>query len=886
MKLLRQLRALFRRAQLDAEMQAEMRHHLESQAEQNRAAGMEADEARFAAEREFGNLASLQERARWQRGWTKLELFAKELGFASRALRRAPAFSLAALTTLALCLGPNIAILSALYTFVYKPLPFPQPDRLVSITNISDRLGGAKRPSSIPQYQDFVAHADLFEGFAYFSSTTATLGNVEEPVRIFGMNVSPNFLGTTGIPILLGRGFRPDEIQPGREHVVVLSHGAWLARFQGDAHVIGRVIRLDDVPYGIVGVAAPNIEALFNDVEFFRPRVQVPVDLDSRFRYTASVRLIGRLKPGVSLGMAREQLATLERNFLDGVASPSDRAKIAANGFRIDVAAAREEMAAPLRAPLWMLQGGAILVLVLGCVNVASLLLARTSAQRQELAIRQALGAGRGTLLRQMLAESVLLVGAAGAVGLVVALAMLRFMNAYLSLVVRHVPAIALETRVLALVLGVVGLLIVMLALVPFGFWRGADLKPNESSQASMGRRGRRTIGILSTGQLALALVLLVGAGLMLRSFAQVLAVRPGFDAAQVVQGRVYLPPARFASPSELLGVQQRIMAALGTLPGVEAMAVCADFPVQEKFNAVPFVVHDASAATGQERALVYASGVSGGYFATMGIPLQEGRILEDGDDMRKAPVAVVDEAFARRFFPGRNVVGMEFAFGTNPPAADRPWIRIVGVVGRANLSGLEGRDGWPFVYLPFNQQPTTAFTFLVRSSRPESDIVREVRDRVRAIDASLPVYSLGSLQGALDYLLGNRRALLVLIGLFAGLALALAAVGLYGVLNFDVAQRTREIGIRGALGATPWQIVTLILGQGLAKVAVGMVLGTVGAGFFARLLRKMLFDVSAADPLAYGGVGALLLLVAVLASWLPARRAAKVDPVEALRAE
>lgn len=867
-------------------MQAEMQQHLELQAARNREAGMDADEARYAAQRQFGNVASLQERSRAQRGWTWVELFAKEVGFATRALRRAPAFSLAVLATLALCLGPNIAILSALYAFVYKPLPFPQPDRLVSITNISDRLGGAKRPSSIPQYQDFATHADLFEGMVYFGSVTATLGNVEEPVRIFGMNVSPNFLGTTGIPILLGRDFRPDEIQPGRERVVVLSHGAWLARFQGDPRVVGRVIRLDDVPYSIIGVAAPNIEVLFNDVEFFRPRVQVPVDLDARFRYTASVRVLGRLKPGVTVAMAREQLATLERNFLDSVASPADRAKIAANHFRVDVADARGEMAAPMRAPLWMLQAGAILVLLLGCVNVASLLLARTSAQRQELAIRQALGAGQGTLLRQMLAESVLLVGTAGVVGLGVALAMLRFMNSFLSLVVRHVPPMQLETPVLVLVFGVVSLLVVVMALVPFGLWRTADLRPSESPHASMGRRGRRTIGILSIGQLALALVLLVGAGLMLHSFARVLAVQPGFDAARVIQGRIYLPPARFASAPELLGVQQRIMSALGNLPGVDAVGVSADFPVQEKFNTMPFVVHDASAATGQERAFIYTSGVSAGYFATMGIALRDGRLFQDDDDMRKAPVAIVDETFVRRFFPGRNVVGMEFAFGTSPPAADRPWIRIVGVVARANLSGLEGRDGWPFVYLPFNQQATTAFTFLVRTSRPETDIVREVRDRVRSIDAGLPVYGLGSLQGALDYLLGNRRALLVLIGLFAGLALALAAVGLFGVLNFDVAQRTREIGIRGALGASPRQIVALILGQGLAKVTIGMALGVIGAAFFTRFLRKMLFDVSAADPLAYVGVGALLFLVALLASWLPARRATKVDPMVALRIE
>ncbi len=879
-------KALFLKKKLEMQLTEEVRTHVDMATEANITAGMSPEEARYAALREFGNVAGIQERTRDEHGWVWLENLWRDIRFAFRALRRSPGFSLAVMTTLALCIGPNTAILSALYTFVYKPLPFPDPDRLVSIANVSRRLGGTKRPSSIAQYQDFMAHADRFEGFAYFAATTATLGDVREPVRVYGMDVSPDFFRNVGVPLLTGRSFRSDEQNPGKEHVVVLSHGAWVRRFQADPQILGRLIRLDEEPYTIVGVAAPSIELLFDDVEFFRPRIVAPPDIDPGRRYAGTVRLLGRLKPGVPIAAAQEQLATLERGFIDQVASPAVRTIIEADGFQVEVADARRELAEPVRAPLWLLQGGAALVLLLGCVNVASLLLARSSAKRQELAVRHALGAGRSALLRQTLAESLLLVGAAGVTGLGVAMGMLRFMNAYLPTVVRHVPPIVLETRVLGIVLGVLSLLVGLLAIVPAVSWWRADFRLGDTPNASPGRRARRTISVLVVGQLALAVVLLVGAGLMLHSFARVMAVQPGFDADRVVQGRVFLPQAHYRTPADLLGIQNRIVQTLEAIPGADSVGLVADFPVKEKFNAVAFRVHDGTAAAELDRNQLYVSSVSAGFFSTMGIRLRDGRLFRDDDDMRKDPVAIVDETFARRFFPGREVVGMELVFGPNVPTDGRRWIQIVGVVARANLSGLEGRDGWPFAYVPFNQQASTAFSFVVRSARSEADIVGEIRERVRAVDAGLPVYGLGSLSGSLDFLLGNRRAMLVLVGLFASLALMLAAVGLYGVLNYDVSQRTREIGIRGALGASHAQILALVIRQGLAKVMLGIGLGTVGAAGFTRLLNRMLFDVSAADPVAYGTVFLLLLAAALAASWLPARRAAKVDPVIALRAE
>jgi predicted permease len=562
------------------------------------------------------------------------------------------------------------------------------------------------------------------------------------------------------------------------------------------------------------------------------------------------------------------------------------RAFLDAGGYRIAVDDARQEMAAPIKAPLLLLQGSAALVLLIGCVNVASLLLARANAMRPELAVRHALGAGRAVLLRQMLVESILLVSLAGASGIGLALGMLQFLNHYLSTVVRHVPPIALNLPVLGIASAVVGAIMLAMGVVPFALLWRSGLKMGETPKASAGRRGRNALSALVVGQVAIALVLLIGAGLLMHSFARVMAVNPGFDATRIVQGRVSLPFTRYKDPKDNEAIRQRILATMKETPGVEAASITTGAGVAESFQAMPLLLRENNVAAGNAQALVYLNGISSDYFTTMGIRLRGGRVFRDDDDFRNGPVVIVDQAFAERYFAGRDVLGQELVLSTNPPPEGRPWIRIIGVVARANLTGLEGRDGCPFVYAPIDQLPSSGCSILLRTGRAEADVVAEMRARLRAIDPTLPLQDTGTLASSLDAMLGTRRALMLLLGLFAGLALLLAAVGLYGVLNYDVSQRTREIGLRGAIGASRGQIVALILGQGLWKAALGLVAGLIGAVFLTRFLRKLLFDVSPLDPVAFLAVTALLLLVALLASWLPARRAAKVDPVIALRAE
>lgn len=885
-KIMFYLKSLFSKRKLDAQLTEEIRSHVDMATEANVAKGMKSEDARYAALREFGNVASVQERTRDERGWVWLEQWIRDLRFSVRSLWRAKGFSLTVLATLALCLGPNTAILSVLYALVYKPLPFHEPERLVSITNVADKNGGAKRPSSIAQYLDFKAHADRFEGLGYYAATNITIGEEDTPVRVPCLQVGGDFISTLGLQPLLGRGFLPQEQVPGYGHVVVLSHMAWVKRYHADETVIGRKIRVDSEEYTVVGVAPHTFEEVFIDVELFKPYVIGPNETDPLARYASSVRLVGRLKPDVSIEAGRAQLAVLEKSYYDNAAAPQVRAFLDAGGYRIGVSDAREELSEPIKAPLLLLQGGAVLVLLIGCVNVASLLLARTNAKRPELAIRQALGAGRTALLRQMLAESFWLVSLAGVVGIGLALGMLRFMNRYQSMVVRHVPPVEMNWPVLVMAFAVVGGIVLTMAVVPFALLWRSELKIGETPRASTGQRGRGALNVLVVGQVALALVLLISAGLLIHSFARVMAVKPGFDAERIVQGRVNLPYSKYKDPKDNVGLQQRLLAAMKEIPGVEVASLTTEFGVAEKYRATPFLVRGNNSSAGGVQALVNLNTVSPDYFATMGIRLRDGRVFRDDDEFRKSPVAIVDQAFAERYFPGRDVVGQELVLGTNLPKEGQPWIRIIGVVARANLAGLEGRDGWPFLYIPFNQQPSLGFNFLVRSSRPEADMVNEMRARVRDIDPTLPLSGTGTLAAGLDGMLGNRRAIMYLLGLFAALALLLATVGLYGVLNYDVSQRTREIGIRGAIGATRGQIIQMILRQGLMKAGLGLAVGLTGALLFTRLLRKMLFDISPNDPLAYGAVTALLLLVALAASWLPARRASKVDPVIALRAE
>jgi len=833
----------------------------------------------------FGDANRFMAAARdhWSGMW--LEQWGRDLRYAARTLWRAPGFSIAVFCTLVVCIGPNTAILSALYALVLKPLPFPDPDRLVMILNVEEKSGGQVRQSSVPQYRDFKAHADLFSGFALVEHQNITLDEETEPIREANDWVTSDFFTVLGVKPLLGRFFTPEEETTGRDHVLVIAQAFWESHFNADAGVIGREVRAGGEPYVIVGVAPRSLQPLCQPTCFFQPYAPAPYKLNPLARYLSDATLYARLKPGVALGAALAQLRTLEQHFRTDQADPRLRSIIDASGYRLRPEPLRPGGVIGELKPLWLLQAGAVLVLLIGCVNVVNLCLARFNAKRHELAIRVALGAGRGALLRQMLAESLMLTGVATVAGIGLAMVALHVFNGYLPLIARTSAPVTLNLHVLEVILTAVFGIAVLIGLVPHQLLWRSGLHVVGGRTASSGAGARAVSGVLATTQVAIAMVLLVGAGLLIRSFAKVMAVDAGYDASHIVQGRIALPK-HYIDPAVNVDIQRRILESLRNIPGVENTAEVSEFGLVPGLPPDPFTIRGQPITAGESQPLVYVYPVAPEYFATMGMRVMAVRGFNEADDYSKNRVLVVDQTFAERYFPGRIVVGQEMALTTGSLPDGYRWPRIVGVVTRANITGLDRHDNLPFVYVPMVGWQMRGFSVLVRSPRPTSDILREMRAKLRQIDPILPLYATGSLQQGLDEMLTGRRGITLLLGVFSAFALLLAAVGLYGVLSYDVSQRTREIGIRGAIGASHGQIIGLILRQGLWKTGVGLAAGLVGAFFLSRYLSSLLFEVTSADPASYCAVLLLLTGVALLACWLPARRAAKVDPIIALRAE
>lgn len=809
-----------------------------------------------------------------------------DLRFALRLLLKNRGFAAVTLLTLALCIGANTAIFSAVYALMLKPLPFPEPDRLVEIYNGYPKAGLPKMSSNVPAYLDYKVNAPALADAGLWNAGPAMFGDDQTAERLWGGRATADFFAVVGLKPLLGQFFTLENSRPNEDKVVVLTRSFWSAQFQEDPAVIGRTVRIDGDTCTIVAVAPRAIESFDARVRFIRPYVWDPARVNALARHANYIKLFARLKPGASLGESLAQAETLERRFNEA-APAALREFLERSGARIHVGQVQAERVEPLKSTLLLLQGGVIFVLLIGCVNIANLLLARANGRQSELAVRFALGATRGTITRQLLLETLVLTTLGTALGIGLAWSAVGAMNHYRAELLPVALPFTPDGRVLGFTIAISVFAALLISVVPIVHILRANLMEliHRSSRGSSGSAGVRALSsTLVVGQVAVALMLLTGAGLLIHSFMKAIAVDPGFDPAGVVTGRVALPQAHRASDDAARALRERVERALKEIAGVSNVALSYATPFQGGLPVNAFVLERDPLPPGSPQPSAFVATTSPEYLETLRLHLVDGRFLEPGDAAPGRRVYVVDETFAQRYFPSRSAVGGRFSFNSRPDN-DSDWATIVGIVRNVPHNGVEERSGNPFVYQVLGGRPG-GLTLFLRTNRPVTETLTLLREKLRAIDPAIALFDTGPLTQVIATSFSQRRAVMILLGAFAGLALFLSALGIYGVLAYDVSQRTREIGVRGAIGATYLQIIGLIMRQGLWKAALGLVVGLVGAGLLSRTMTTLLFDLSPTDPRAYAIVSVVLLLVAALASYLPARRAARINPIEALRVE
>ena len=810
-----------------------------------------------------------------------------DLRHALRLLWKSKRVTATALLTLALCIGATTAIFSSVYSLMLKPLPYQQPEQIVELYTSAVKAGLERMPANVPFYLDYSKNASSYEQLALWSFSFNLVGDKDAVVRLPGVRATAEIFDILRIKPVLGSFFTKDHNRQGNDKVVVLTQSYWQTQYSEAPDVIGKDMRIDDETYKIIGVAPRVLEAFDARMKFIAPMSWPAAAENPQARYGVGIQLFGRLKPGVTAGQADAEAKVLEKRYVDAGPLPL-KSFVERSGMTMNVGGVQEQRVRPVRSTLLLLQGGVAFVLLIGCVNVANLLLARSNARQSELAVRSALGASRGTIARQLMMESLLLTSLGAVLGVGVAWAALRGTNYYLAKMLPQSLPASLDWRVLGFAIAltlVVGLLIGLIPVFHFLRTNIAAVIQSSSRSSSSGRGVRALSGTLVVTQVAVALMLLTGAGLLIQSFAQALRVDTGLDSRNVVTARVALPRQYRTSPEAARTIRDRLLQAMREIPGVTSAAIGAATPFQGGLPINAFTLENDTLPPGAPQPGAFRVIVSPGYAETLGLKLVEGRFYEEADADPTRRFFVVDETFARKYFPNRSAIGGRFAFGGRPQDPNA-WPTIIGVVKDVPHNGVEEKSGNPFVYQVIQGGQPAGLTMFARASRPADDVITELREKVRAIDSTIPLFEAGAMADVVDSSFDNRRAVMLLLATFAGLALFLSALGIYGVLAYDVSQRTREIGVRSAIGASRGQVTNLILGQGLWKAGIGVVLGLAGAALLSSYMTSLLFNVKPTDPAVYAVVSFVLIGVAMLASYLPARRASRINPLIALRDE
>ena len=886
---------MFRRKRTKDDFADEIKAHLELEADELRSKGLSEEEAHRLARVAFGNVPATQERFHMRNRVPWFENLLRDINFAARQVVKNPGFAVVVIFTLALGIGASTSIFSVADAVLLRPLPYPNPQQLVRVW---EQMANGHRPNvAESNFEDFLAQNNTFASLAAYDYGVASVSGGSEPARVNIAGVSSGFFPTLGVQPLRGRLFSADEQRPHGAPAIIVSYGYWQRYLGGTTDLSKFHLDLEGGSYPVVGVMPPSFD-FPSDVAAWIPR---ELDPPTPSRSAHNWRVIGRVREGVTISQARANLSAIAHRIQHQYGTQVDLSDAA-------VVPLADAIVGDVRTALFTLLGAVGLLLLVACANVAGLLVARTSARRKELAIRAALGAGRGRLIQQFLAESFALSVAAGILGILMAAGGVRLLPAILPTNLPRQEGIAINPAVLLFALATTGAVAVALGL--FAAWRtgGSDLQDalSAGSRSHTGSSAsQRLRGLLVIGEIATTLVILVGAGLLGRSFLRLVSTSPGFRQENLVTMEFSLPVPQGqegmdqAAISRQIHLLDGIVARLRTIPSTASVGLAGAVPVAAGDNLAdglfliingqkPPVNFDEFGRIAQNRSqtgLAEYAIAGEGYFRTLGIPLIRGRMFGEQDDLNSPNVAVISESLARKRWPNQDPIGQVIEFG-NMDGNLRP-LTIVGIAGDVRASGLD-RPPSPIIYVDYRQRGMNANsmpTIVMRSTAPAGEIASAARGIFHELAPDVPV-KFSTFADDMGGWLADRRFLLLLVGLFACIALIIAGVGLYGVVAFFVAQRTQEIGVRMAIGAQRSDVLRLVLGEAARMAAFGVIIGVVASLAISRLLTSLLFGISATDPLTFIGVAALLSLVALAASFIPAYRATRVDPITALRYE
>jgi predicted permease len=880
-------RNLFQKQRVDQDLDQEIRSYLDFVAEEKARSGMSRDEALRQARRELGGVEQLKENVRDVRVGVSMDNLLQDLRYGLRVLRRNPGFAATAILTLALGIGATTAIFSVVDTVMFKPLPFPSADRLVRVQSVIAATGHGD-VASYPDFVDWRVRNHVFDGIAVFRTNDFTLIGVGEPLHLPGAVVSAQLFSLLGITPALGRSFFPEEDKPaaaGGADPVILSSDLWRREFGSDASVLGRTIQLGGQPFSVIGVMPPAFQF---PIQGEHIELWTTIAVDARGGANAMTEergahyldVIGLLKPEVKLQQAQAEMATIASTL--NQQHPENKPRT------VHIVPEIQGLIGPLRTPLLVLLGAVGCVLLIVCVNVANLLLARANERHTEMAVRAALGASRRRAICQLLTESVALGLLGGSLGLAVALALLRLLVRFIPAEVPRLDAIGLDARLLSF-----AFLVSLLAGILFGLGpalRVSKISLTESLKKSgrgSGRGGKehsRLRDALVMSEAALAMVLLLGAGLLTQSFLHVIQVDPGFNPHHVLTFQLDSPPGE--QDSRTPAFFRQVVARISTVPGAGSASAVASLPLTGDSIGTSIEIEGQPTPMGSRPSTAF-NVVEPNYFHTLGIALVAGRDFTKYDDSKSTLVVIINRTLAQEFFPNQDPIGKHIrpGIGIGNGASESPMREIVGVISDVKQNGLSA-DAAPEVYAPLAQSPMDGMFIVVRATNDPTSIAGSVRRQLASFDKNAPVYHVETLDQHLVQSVATPRFITLLLSGFSGLALMLACLGIYGVISYIVVQRTHEIGIRMALGAKRGDVLRMIIAEGLRPALAGVAVGILCALKLTHILSSLLYDVKPTDPLTFAAVSLILVGVALLACYIPARRAAKADPMLSLRYE